>query len=112
MQSLAIWGLASGKVKPAALPEPRRIDSRIVLAPGQHEVHATVRKIDGKVLTAERRDGTTLVIDTTAAATNYKMAPPSVGPRARRGGEVHRRRHAEGGYREPPGRSRGGVAGG
>lgn len=79
VQSLAIWGLASGKAKAATLPQPRRIDSRIALAPGQHEVHATVRKIDGKVLTAERRDGTMLVIDTTQAATNYKMAPPSVG---------------------------------
>ena len=79
VQSLAIWGIASAGAKPATLPVPKRVDLRIVLAPGQHEVHATVRKIDGKVLTAERRDGTTLVIDTTRAATNYKMAPPSVG---------------------------------
>jgi outer membrane protein assembly factor BamB len=77
VQSLTIWGLSDAKA--AVLAVPRRIDMRIQLAPGQHEVHATVRRIDGKMLTAERRDGTMLAIDTTRAATNYKMAPPSPG---------------------------------
>jgi len=76
-QSLAIFGLGSGTA--AHLPQTHVVDMRTQLAAGQHEIFGMVKAMTGERLTVVRRDGSTLIVDASAADRHYRMAEPSVG---------------------------------
>jgi hypothetical protein len=78
-QQLAIFGLGTAGAEPAALVEPKVVDMRAKLAPGEHEIYGTVRAIDGKTVTIARRDGQLLKIDTARAAESFDLAAPWIG---------------------------------
>jgi hypothetical protein len=78
VKSLAIFGLKSGDARVAELTPPTVLQ-RPPLAPGQHEIRGTVRRISGNTLVVETRDGKTIIIDAARASANGKAAPPSVG---------------------------------
>lgn len=78
VKSLAIFGLKTGDARVAALTPPKVLE-RAPLAPGQHEIRGTVRRITGTTLVVEKRDGKTISVDAAKAAAHYKAAPPSVG---------------------------------
>jgi len=52
---------------------------RVKLLPGEHEIYGTVRAIDGARLTVEKRDGSTVSVDTSGASENHAMAQPQMG---------------------------------
>src|SRR6185312_3977740 len=76
-KTLSIFGL--GTDKPATLPRVAAPDMRVKLAAGEHEIHGTVRAIDGAKLTVEKRDGTTLAVDASRAQALYAKAEPQIG---------------------------------
>jgi hypothetical protein len=78
VKSLAIFGLKTADTRVAALTPPKVLE-RAPLAPGQHEIRGTVRRISGTMLVVEKRDGKTISVDAAKAAANGKAAPPSVG---------------------------------
>jgi len=80
VQSLAIFGLEAKGAGPAKLPPPPVVvDSRPLLAAGEHEIRGIVRNMSGNTLVVEKRDHTEVTVDDLAAAANYKLAPPSIG---------------------------------
>lgn len=80
VKSLAIFGLRPPGAPAVHLPPPPPVvDSRLPLAPGIHEIRATVRAIAGPVLTVEERDGHVLIVDAAQAIANHDVAAPSVG---------------------------------
>jgi outer membrane protein assembly factor BamB len=76
-KTLSIFGLSSGPT--ARLPRVAAPNMRVKLAPGEHEVYATVRAIDGDKLTVEKRDGKTLTVDASRAEAEHAKAQPEVG---------------------------------
>jgi hypothetical protein len=78
VKSLAIFGLKAGDTRVAALVPPKILE-RAPLAPGQHEIRGTVRRLSGTMLVVEKRDGQTIAVDAAGAAAHHLAAPPSVG---------------------------------
>jgi hypothetical protein len=77
-QSLALFSLGANK-RHAQLPPVKFVDTRIQLAPGEHEIHGIVRSMNGNLLTVATRDGSLIKVDTSLADKNSRMAEPSVG---------------------------------
>jgi hypothetical protein len=77
--ALSIFGISSGQLKKVALPEPRRSDLRIALAPGMHELYGTILRVEGATIDIRTRDGRTARIDATEAKAKYDIAQPWVG---------------------------------
>jgi hypothetical protein len=77
-QSLALFGLGANN-RHAQLPPVKFVDTRVQLAPGEHEIHGVVRSMNGNLLTVATRDGSLIKVDTTLAEKNSRMAQPAVG---------------------------------
>ena len=77
-QSLALFGLGADS-RHAQLPQVKFVDTRALLAPGEHEIHGIARSINGNLVTVARRDGSLITVDSTEAEKNSRMAEPSVG---------------------------------
>jgi len=78
-QSLTIFGTGADRLKhKPVLPTPKRVDMRIALLPGQHEITGTVKSIDGLLITIQTRHGTAKV-DASAARSGFDFAKPWVG---------------------------------
>jgi len=77
-QALTIFGIGTAG-RHVAIPEARRVDMRVALAPGQHEVYGTVLKIDGAAIVIRTRDGRIARLDATKAKARYDIARPWVG---------------------------------
>jgi hypothetical protein len=77
-QSLAIFGLGANN-RHVQLPPVNLIDTRVQLAPGEHEVHGIVRSINGNLVMIAKRDGSVVTVDTTIAEQKSRMAEPAVG---------------------------------
>ncbi len=78
-QSLTIFGSGADRAHPPALPEPKRVDMRVALAPGMHEVYGTITRVDGTAIDVKLRDGKALRIDSSVAKTSFDLAKPWVG---------------------------------
>ncbi|HWA92314.1 MAG TPA: hypothetical protein VG889_19910 [Rhizomicrobium sp.] len=78
-QSLSIFGISPGGLQKIVLPEPKRVDTRVVLAPGVHELYGTVLRVRGTAIEIRARDGRTVRIDATEAKAKYDVAQPWVG---------------------------------
>jgi len=76
-QMLAIFGLGGSAM--VNLPKIRRVDMRKPLAPGEHEVYAVVRGINGADITVTKRSGELVRIDAAAARRSSHFAAPSLG---------------------------------
>jgi hypothetical protein len=76
-QMLTIFG--PGGTAKADLPNVRHVDMRKPLAPGEHEIYATVRGIKGSEITAEKRGGEPIRIDANVAKRTAHFAEPSIG---------------------------------
>jgi hypothetical protein len=76
-QMLTIFGLG-GSAK-ANLPKVRHVDMRKPLPPGEHEIYAFVRGMNGAEMTVEKRDGKTVRVDASLAQRTSRFAEPSVG---------------------------------
>ncbi|MGH6889150.1 MAG: hypothetical protein ACREHF_08150 [Rhizomicrobium sp.] len=76
-QTLTIFGLG-GTDKPR-IPAIRRIDLRAPLAPGEHEVFATVVRAKASSILARKRGGTMVRIDPANAKANHRFAESPVG---------------------------------
>ncbi|MGD0192089.1 MAG: hypothetical protein ABSD74_15220 [Rhizomicrobium sp.] len=77
-QSVAIFGLGAD-AKRAQLPQTSFKSTLIALAPGEHEIHGTVRSMNGNLITIATRTGELVTIDSTQAESKSRMAQPSVG---------------------------------
>jgi hypothetical protein len=77
-QSLAIFGL-SNNAKRAQLPQTSVKSMIVPLAPSEHEIHGTVRSMNGNLVTIATRSGELVTIDSTQAEKMSRMAQPSVG---------------------------------
>ncbi len=55
-QAVSIFGIGGAKRK-VTLPIPVRVDMRVALAQGEHEVYGTVLRIDGTIIDVRTRDG-------------------------------------------------------
>lgn len=77
-KSLTIFGLSNRP--PVKIAVSREIaQARVALPPGEHEIYGTARRLSGNLLTLEKRDGKSIIVDFTVADRNYQMAEPSVG---------------------------------
>jgi hypothetical protein len=76
-KQLSIFGLGNGA--PAPLSKIIVPNMRVKLAPGEHEIYGTVKAIDGVKLTMQKRDGSTLVVDSSRAEAQHAKAQPQVG---------------------------------
>jgi hypothetical protein len=77
-QAISIFGIGGAKRK-VTLPVPVRVDMRIALAQGEHEVYGTVLRIDGTTIDVRTRDGRTARIDAATAKSKFDLARPWVG---------------------------------
>ena len=77
-QAISIFGIGGAKRK-VTLPVPVRVDMRVALAQGEHEVYGTVLRIDGTTIDVRTRDGRTARIDAAAAKSKFDLARPWVG---------------------------------
>jgi hypothetical protein len=77
-QSLAIYGLLNGPAAVAPTVHAAKA-TQAALAMGQHEVWGTVRKIEGTVLTVEKRTGDLITVDAAQAFAAFHAAQPSLG---------------------------------
>ena len=77
-QTISIFGIGGAKRK-VALPAPVRVDMRIALAPGEHEIFGTVQHIDGTTIDIRTRTGATARIDAASAKSKFDLARPWVG---------------------------------
>jgi hypothetical protein len=76
-KTLSIFGLGNGPA--AVLPHVTAPNMRVKLAPGDHEIYGTVKTIDGTKLTVQKRDGSTLTVDSSRAEAQHAKAQPQVG---------------------------------
>jgi len=76
-KTLSIFGLGNGPA--AALPRVAAPNMRVKLAAGEHEIYGTVKAIDGAKLTVQKRDGSTLMVDSSRAEAQHAKAQPNVG---------------------------------
>jgi outer membrane protein assembly factor BamB len=76
-KTLSIFGLGNGPA--AALPHVTAPNMRVKLAPGEHEIYGTVKIIDGAKLTVQKRDGSTLTVDSSRAEAQHAKAQPELG---------------------------------
>jgi len=77
-QTLSLFGLGA-KNRHVALPPVKLVDTRVALAPGEHEIHGIVRGMTGNLLRVARRDGSLITVDSTQAEKHSRMAEPAVG---------------------------------
>jgi hypothetical protein len=77
-QAVSIFGIGGAKRK-VTLPPPVRVDMRVALAPGEHEIYGTVLRIDGTAIDVRTRDGRTASIDAATAKSKFDLARPWVG---------------------------------
>jgi hypothetical protein len=77
-QAISIFGIGGAKRK-VTLPTPVRIDIRVALTAGEHEVYGTVQRIDGTIIDIRTRDGRTARIDAATAKSKFDLARPWVG---------------------------------
>jgi hypothetical protein len=77
-QTISIFGIGAPGRK-VSLPSPVRVDMRVALAPGEHEIFGTVQRIDGAVIDIRTRDGRTARIDAASAKSKFDLARPWVG---------------------------------
>lgn len=75
-QTLTIFGPGGTKT---FQPPKIRVDMSVPLAPGEHEVYAFVRTVEGAEISAQERGGKQIRIDASAAEQASRFAPPSVG---------------------------------
>jgi hypothetical protein len=77
-KTLSIFGLSNGAAAslPRAAPPP---ELRAHLAPGEHEIFGTVRAINGSKVVVQKRDGSTVTVDTAPAAGKFDKAEPAIG---------------------------------
>jgi hypothetical protein len=95
-QSLAIYGLGSGAGPGPAPRIAAKTDQRTPLAPGQHEVYATVVHQNGAHLVVAKRDGEVVAVDGTDAFAHSRAAEPAEGHGIRiRGSYVEGVLHAD-----------------
>jgi hypothetical protein len=79
-RSLAIWGLGGASASRVEAPLiAAKHELRAPLAPGQHEVYATVVSQDGTHLVVAKRTGELVEVDGTEAFAHSRAAEPSVG---------------------------------
>ncbi len=76
-QTLSIFGV--GTASATGIPKIAAPQMRVTLAPGEHEIYGLAKSISGNRITVARRDGSLVVVDSTLAQKNYRMAEPSVG---------------------------------
>lgn len=76
-KTLSIFGLSDSPAAP--LPRAMAPDTRAKLAPGEHEIHGTVRAIQGTLLSVQKRDGSTVTVDVSRADARHDKAEPQVG---------------------------------
>lgn len=74
---LSIFGMSDAPA--AVLSNVSAPEVRAQLEPGQHEIYGTVRSINGRELSVEKRDGSLITVDVTRARAGHAEAPPSVG---------------------------------
>jgi hypothetical protein len=77
-QDFAIFGLAATGAKAPGLPQPKIVDMRMALAPGQHEVYGMVKSVLGNAITIQTRGGAVLV-DSSKASDKFDKAQPWIG---------------------------------
>jgi hypothetical protein len=78
-QDFAIFGIGTPGAKQPAPPQPKIVDMRVKLAPGQHEIYGTVKSILGNAITIETRNRGDITIDSTKASEKFDKAQPWVG---------------------------------
>jgi hypothetical protein len=78
-QTLSIFGISSGPLKKVAIPQPRRVDMRVALAPGLHEIFGTVVRVSGQAIDIRARGGRMVRIDSSQAKASFDLAKPWVG---------------------------------
>jgi len=76
-KTLSIFGLSNGPA--AAVPHVAAPNMRVKLGAGEHEIYGTVKAIDGAKLTVQKRDGSTLMVDSSRAEAQHSKAQPNVG---------------------------------
>jgi hypothetical protein len=76
-QMLTIFGPGGSRV--AHLPAIHTVDTRMKLAPGEHEIYGTVRSMKAGNIVIARRTGDELHIDATEAQKTFHFAEPAVG---------------------------------
>jgi hypothetical protein len=77
-QTVSIFGIGTGGRK-VTLPLPVRVDMRIALAPGEHEIFGIVQHIDGTTIDIRTRTGASARIDAASAKSKFDLARPWVG---------------------------------
>jgi len=77
-QTISIFGIGTAGRK-VTLPSPVRVDMRVALAPGEHEIYGTVQRIDGTTIDIRTRTGATTRIDAASAKSKFDLARPWVG---------------------------------
>ena len=76
-QEFAIFGL--GYAGKSDIPEPKYVETRVALQPGQHEIYGIVESMSARTLLVKKRDGSELSIETGDAQRGHRLVESDKG---------------------------------